>query len=220
MKDISTSNFGLLIAYALPGFVVIWGLQGSWTTIAGCTEELCEAVPSLIGFLNSTVAAIAAGLAVSAIRYVAIDTIHERTGVKRPVWNGRALQANLSAVKLLVDQQYRYYQFHANMVVAGILAYGFHVYASQTVTAIPDLFLLGLVAVFWLAGRDALRKYYANLTPLFLQLEASTMSNGMHHAPPPAKKQPKPTQTGRKIQHSKPASQKGQAKPLAQPSAN
>ena len=70
MKDISNSNFGLLIAYALPGFVVIWGLSGIWPMVAGCMSDVepCANIPSLVGFLNSTIAAVAAGMTVSAIR--------------------------------------------------------------------------------------------------------------------------------------------------------
>jgi len=181
MTDISSSNFGLLIAYALPGFIVIWGLEGSWTALAGCSEGVCELVPSLVGFLNSTVAAIAAGLTVSAVRFVIIDGIHERTGLPRPRPNGRVLQENLAAVNLLIDQHYRYYQFHANMIVAGLIAYGVHVYTSGSVSLIPDSFILALLAIFWIAGRDTLRKYYANLDPIFTPLEVVPMSNGMHH---------------------------------------
>lgn len=182
MKDMN-SNFGLLIAYALPGFVAIWGLSGIWPAVIGCANGAgaCDTVPSLVGFLNSTVAAIAAGMAVSAIRFVVIDEIHERTGLRRPRWNGVALQNNLAAVRSVVDHHYRYYQFHANMIVAGVIAYEAHLYDARTVAGLTEVLLVALAVVFWITSRDNLRKYYQNLDAIFdtQPKGRTTMSNGM-----------------------------------------
>lgn len=168
MKDLN-SNFGLLIAYALPGFVAIWGLSGIWPGVIECAmgADGCGIVPSLMGFLNSTVAAIAAGMAVSAIRFVLIDFLHERTGLHRPKWNGLALQKNLAAVRTIVDHHYRHYQFHANMIVAGVIAYAAQRYELQMVPGLTELLLIALLAVFWIASRDNLKKYYQNLDAIF-----------------------------------------------------
>lgn len=185
MKEISPSNFGLLIAYVLPGFVAIWGLSGVWPINAGCLDGSaeCSLVPSLVGLFNTTVAAIAAGMAVSAVRFVIIDTIHSLTGLKRPYWNGTVLQKNLTAVKSAVDHHYRYYQFHTNMLVAGIVAFGAHLHAHREISGFPELLLLLLAVAFWIAGRDNLRKYYDNLTTIFAsqKVEQTAMSNGQHH---------------------------------------
>ncbi len=169
MKDLN-SNFGLLIAYALPGFVAIWGLSGIWPAVIECAigTEGCKAVPSLVGFLNSTVAAIAAGMAVSAIRFVVIDSLHERSGLKRPKSNGIALQNNLAAVRTVIDHHYRYYQFHSNMIVAGVIAYVAQQYELvQDVNGLTEVLLVALMAVFWIASRDNLKKYYHNLDAIF-----------------------------------------------------
>lgn len=184
MKDMN-SNFGLLIAYALPGFVTLWGLSGIWPTAIECAMGAngCEALLSLVGFLNSTVAATATGMAVSAIRFVLIDSIHERSGLKRPKWNGVALQNNLAAVQTVVDQHYRYYQFHANMIVAVVLAYAAHLYHTRYLLGLLLVLVSALTTVFWIASRDNLKKYYENLDAIFhpQSKESLNMSNGMSH---------------------------------------
>ncbi|HQX53020.1 MAG TPA: hypothetical protein PLR25_24075, partial [Planctomycetaceae bacterium] len=35
MRDVTTSNFGLLIAFVLPGFILLWGIAPYSTTISG-----------------------------------------------------------------------------------------------------------------------------------------------------------------------------------------
>jgi len=191
MKEISNSNFGLLIAYVLPGFIVIWGLSGFWPVMPFCVDgsEQCAVTPSLIGFLNSTVAAVAAGMAVSAIRFVLIDTIHHLTGLQRPAWNGAALQDNVSAVNILVEQHYRYYQFYANMLVAGVIAVVAHLHQTSFDVGLIEWSLVVLAVIFWIGSRDSLNKYYSNLRYVLTtntDLEFS-MTNGMHHE----KKEPK-----------------------------
>jgi len=188
MKDISNSNFGLLIAYALPGFVVIWGISGVWPVSPGCfgSAASCSAVPSLIGFLNSTVAAIAAGMAVSAVRFMVIDTVHHLTNLKRPSIQGADLHQNFEAVSLAVEHHYRHYQFHANMLIAGLIAYGAYLHHHAFTFGLIEVLILILAATFWITGRDNLRKYYHTLntippevTPEITPEMEQTMSNGM-----------------------------------------
>ncbi len=193
MNDISNSNFGLLIAYALPGFVVVWSIQHLFQPAGVCTEVACSTGSSIFSFLNITVAAIAAGMAVSAVRYVLIDSIHSLLGLKRPQTDGASLQHNLNAVTTSVEQHYRYYQFHANMLIAGVIA----VVARQEgivthPTAVP-LVLITLAGIFWLAARDNLTKYYRTISTIASPyIEASPMSNGMHHEHEPPKRRPQP----------------------------
>jgi len=182
MKDISNSNFGLLIAYALPGFVVVWAVGGVWPP----THATADAVASIITVFNTTVAAIAAGMVVSAIRFVVIDSLFTALGLRRPPADSTALQQNLGAVTTSIDQHYRYYQFHANMLVAGVIAYAAHRLPFIATPGLPELVLIALAGVFWLTARDNLTKYYRHLSTIRspYPIEAPTMSNGMHHDPP------------------------------------
>ena len=64
MKEVSPGNFGLLIAFLLPGFIVLWGLSYFSATVrlwlAGSGQS-----PTVGGFMFVTLASVAAGVTVS-----------------------------------------------------------------------------------------------------------------------------------------------------------
>ena len=65
MTDVSGRNFGLLIAYVLPGFVSLCGMaelspnMKSWLVTGSMTNGVA---PTVGGFLYLTLASVAAGL--------------------------------------------------------------------------------------------------------------------------------------------------------------
>lgn len=213
MKDISNSNFGLLIAYALPGFVVIWGLSGLWPVSPVCLGDVsaCSTLPSLVGFFNTAVGAITAGMVVSAIRFVLIDTAHHLTGLQRPALDGATLQQNIGAVNLVVDNHYRYYQFHANLLIAGSIAYAAHLYQSGSFHGLTASLAVFLGVILWLTTRDNLRKYYRNLATFNTNQQENAMSNGMssnHKATTPVKPKASAKKTSANAKAGKPKPKK------------
>jgi hypothetical protein len=150
------TNFGLLIAYVLPGFTAIQGLpflggdSAPWGVMGG------EASPTIPGFLSGTVAAIAAGLTVSTVRWLLIDTLHHRTGLRPPAWDFALLDKNVAALEFLIQHHYRYYKFYGNESVALVWAYITGGYALGWRGLVYWL----LAVLFLLASRDALRRYY------------------------------------------------------------
>ena len=151
-----TTNFGLLIAYVLPGFTAMQGLpilSGSQMVWAAATNEVS---PTLPGLLSGTVQAIAVGLTVSTLRWLIIDTLHHRTGLRPPPWDFALLEKNVAALQLLVHGHYRYYKFYANMVVALVWAF----ISRGTEQGPRGLVYWLLAALLLFASRDALGKYY------------------------------------------------------------
>ena len=122
MKDVSPGNFGVLIAFVLPGFVVLWGVSyfsatvRLWLSGAGTT-------PTIGGFMFGTLASVAAGVTVSTVRWLVIDKIHHWTGIRQPPWDFARLQDNVGAYNLLNDIHYKFYQFHANGLIALFFVY-------------------------------------------------------------------------------------------------
>ena len=177
MTEVSGRNFGLLIAYILPGFVSLLGLAEFSPTIElwiATGSATATASPTVGGFLYLTLASVAAGLTVSTIRWAVIDRVHHATGIAKPPWNHSALQEKLAAFEALVQNHYRYYQFYANMLVA----LGFLLAARLAVSGrcISDfnyldsaLVLTGLI--YWAGSRDALRNYYTRAAFLLGTLE-------------------------------------------------
>lgn len=154
-EDNSLTNFGLVIAYVLPGFTALQGfpLLSPAATAWGTGGD---PNPPLTAFLSGTVMALAAGLTVSTVRWLVIDRLHHRTGVRRPDRDYSLLDRSVDAVAYLDLVHYRYYKFYANMVVALLWAYATRDYALGWRGASD----LPLAALFFLASRDTLAKFY------------------------------------------------------------
>jgi hypothetical protein len=169
MGEVSGKNFGLVIAYLLPGFVLLWTTSDWLGEIQSWFGACSAGSPTVGGFLHVTLASLAAGLTLSAIRWLLLDTLHHRTGVKKPDWDFSNLQANLAAFEGAVENHYRYYQFFGSMVLVTLVAaaHAGH-FSSQlsanlsSVTATSTI----LTVLFFVASRDALRKYYGRTSAL------------------------------------------------------
>jgi len=170
MKDLSSDNFGLLIAYLIPGFVTLWGARPLVKTVDTWLAASPDSAPTVGGFLYVTLASFAAGLIVSAVRWAVIDHLYHATGIPQPAWDFRKLPANMEAFQSHVDDHYRYYQFYSNALVALVFAYST---AFLTAGSLPgrggwkDLAFLLIAIVLVSGSRDALKKYY-NRTAVLL----------------------------------------------------
>jgi hypothetical protein len=118
VKSVSSENFGLLIAYVLPGFVLLWGLQPVVPAAGLALGVSTGSAPSVGGFLSGAVAALGIGMTLSTVRWLVIDAIHHATGLPQPRWDFSRLGDRATAFDLVVEHYYRYYQFHANLLVA------------------------------------------------------------------------------------------------------
>jgi hypothetical protein len=184
----NNKQFGVLIAYVLPGFFVLVGL----TPLFPAVGRLLEPVPSgdlgLGPPLYAVLGATALGLVLSCLRWVLIDTIHHRTGVRRPVWNDGQLDQVLGGFDYVVQNHFRYYEFSANSMLALVLVYGLNRFAGTLSFSGPgtDLGMLTLAAVLFAASRDALAKYYTRTARLVGQVaekaaRGDSMFNGNDH---------------------------------------
>lgn len=214
MTEVNSNNFGLLIAYLLPGLITLVGIAPYSSTVRAWLGATPANAVTIGGFLYVTLAAIAAGMTVSVIRWLMLDWLHHHTGIQPPSWDFSVLQTNLGAFLALVENHYRYYQFYGNTFVAlGIVAIG---YTSQPVLApgraklLVPLILL-LMDLFYIASRDALAKYYSRARVLLHDAhtptggEAMTNGFGMKHDESIEKKTP----SSRAAKTSKRMSRKG-----------
>ena len=159
MRELSSGNFGLAVAYIIPGAVSLIGVE----QLLPATYDWLSSPnsPTIGGFLYLTLASVAAGLTISTLRWMILDKLHEATGITSKEWDFRHVQKNLDSFLLLVESHYRYYQFYANMVVAILFSYG----AWRLTSPMPhfgpiDALAPGLVAIFFIGSRDTLKKYY------------------------------------------------------------
>ena len=162
MQSVSNANFGPLIAYLVPGATALWGLSYFWVQIRLWFSATPTDAPTISGFLYLTIASLAVGMTVTAIRWVVIDRLHSMTGLRAPNLNFANLDGRVDAFNLLIEIHYRHYQYYANMFVATLIAYTCYRIQLGTVwrVGLPDLGIGMLETIFFVTSRDTLRKYY------------------------------------------------------------
>lgn len=168
MQSISNDTFGPLIAYLVPGATVLTGLSPFLPTVQTWLEGTSTAAPTIGGLLYLSLASLAAGMTVSAVRWAAVDTLHARMGLTPPYLDFGRLPGKVAEMQLLIEIHYRHYQFYANMLVAVAIAYlGYRFHVGFAAPGLPDLALVVLEPVFFFTSRDTLRKYYTRTRELF-----------------------------------------------------
>ena len=75
MQNVSNSNFGPLVAYLLPGATVLLGASPFSPTLQSWFAMAPADAPTIGGFLYLTVASLAVGMTISAIRWALVDTL-------------------------------------------------------------------------------------------------------------------------------------------------
>lgn len=172
MKEVSKTNFGPLIAYIVPGLVVLWGISPFSATVASWLSSANGASPTVAGFLYVTLGSLAAGLTLNAVRSVTLDTFHHYTGLKQPDLDFSEFQAKFWAFNQLVDDQYRYYQFYSHMFLAVAFLIGTRLVTTPWPG--PPWFGAGLAtleAMLLCSARETLRKYHASASRLLGTVE-------------------------------------------------
>ena len=158
--EVNERSFGILIAYLIPGWLVLLGLSYCNSTVADWLSGTIENSPSVAGFLYSTLASIGLGVFVSTLRWITIDRLVHRSGVRRSSPGFTKLTESHQAMTILVDGHYRYYQFHANLCVALPIA-AFLKWICGSFSIAEPIVLIAVLAVLFVGAQDTLRKYYA-----------------------------------------------------------
>ena len=167
MREVTSNNFGILIAYLVPGFTALWGVSYFSPTVSTWLTGTTNGGPTIGGFLYVTIASVAAGMTVSALRFHIIDRIHAWTGIVHPAWDFSRLRESVAAYDVLIEIHYRYYQFHANGLMALIVLYvSRQIAVRHWDLGLEDLGFLLASVLFFATSRDNLHKYYARVAKL------------------------------------------------------
>lgn len=163
MKDVNSSNFGLLIAYLVPGFITLTGLARISPTVNGWLTSGANEVSTVSGFLFGTLAAVAAGLVINAIRWHTVDPLHYASGVPRKSWDYSRLPEQILAFQYLVSNQFRYYECYANTMVA--IAFSSAVWFATTDPVDPAMVaaFFTIQFILWSASRRTLLNYHRRI---------------------------------------------------------
>ncbi len=178
----SNGQFGLIIAYVLPGFIGLAGLTPLFPAVAQWLRPVSQNDLGLAPPLYAVLGATAVGLILSCFRWFLIDRIHRWTGVKRPVWDDAQLGHVLGGFDYLVQNHFRYYEFCGNTLLAVLLAYA----VNRALGTLPflgfttDAVVAVVLLVLFVASRDALEKYYLR-TGRLIGLSAEQLRKGSAH---------------------------------------
>lgn len=153
-------QFGFVIAYVIPGFLVLNGISLLSPTVASwLAKSSCD--PTIGGFLYSVLASLLAGLTCSTVRWLLVDTLHFRFGLKAKKWKMELLARNIDAFEIIVAYHYRYYQFYGNMLIS--LPISFTLFALSgpgNILFWRVALLAAIIEILFFAGsRDSFKKY-------------------------------------------------------------
>jgi uncharacterized membrane protein YciS (DUF1049 family) len=173
MQGTPNWQFGLLVAYVLPGFIGLAGLAPLFPTVARWLQPVGQGDLGIGPPVYAVLAAITMGMIVSCFRWLLIDRIHALTGVPASSLNYLALEERMAAFNYWVEQNYRYHQFYANTLIA-VLWVG------------TDIGVILLCAGLFAGSRDALMKFRTRTSQLVKQVaekdsKGDTMTNGADH---------------------------------------
>jgi hypothetical protein len=163
VRELSPFNFGLLVAYLVPGFVILWGLGYHSVTVRAWLAVMPQNAPTVGDLFYATIASVACGMIANVFRWAIIDTIHHRTGIRMPNWDFSLLKDRLAAYEFLVELHFRYHQFFGNVLIA--LVFTYIAYRSPFTDWMKhwgpmDLGFVVVCVVLFLGSRNALANYY------------------------------------------------------------
>jgi hypothetical protein len=168
VKDITDKNFGVLIAFVLPGFILLLCLSYSfpaikdWLTASSAKDGL-----SVGGFLYATLASMSMGLLLSALRWASVDKLltleYRLRGRQFPKINfSRFSDKNVYAAFLGANENhYRYYQYYSNSLVASTIGFvSSCFFGDKRPTIWLWVLFLALISALFFAARDSFTKFY------------------------------------------------------------
>jgi hypothetical protein len=171
MKEVTDKNFGVMIAFWLPGFLLLWGLSYSSPEIAAWLAKSSAAdAPTVGSFLYATLASLAFGMMVSAVRWLIVDhLLHHITGPARPTFDFGKLKDKdaFAAFQGVVENHYRYYQYYSNTFIAIVVAFVTYIFVGSQRPSISIWVAVIVVSLtLLLAGRDCLKNYYERVVEI------------------------------------------------------
>src|SRR5438034_885329 len=118
MKDISSTSFGYLIAFLLPGIFGIYALGIWFSSLDTFLKQVLKTETSVgLSFIFLLIA-IGVGVCISGLRYFIFEW--KRCTAE----NNQGMSAEeLTVRKTVVDEHYRYHQFYGGCTVALLVLY-------------------------------------------------------------------------------------------------
>ena len=112
MKDITTTTFGLMIAYLLPGLFGLYTCSFWSPTIRSQFELFSKAASNAGLFFLILLFALLVGLQLTAFRWVIFELLLcRRTALKRDEFTQLKTKEQIEVFSVMLDENFRYHQF-------------------------------------------------------------------------------------------------------------
>ena len=153
-------NFGLVIAYMIPGFVATYAVAPYVKAIDALLGGP-ERVPGPNSIVPAILIAVALGIIINAISAVLLRPLIHLTRVKKASGAGRkpTTEERLRYDRLM-DSSFRYHQFYANMLIAVLLLGPLWLLSPLDDHIVRNASLPLVVIALFLTARLALRHFY------------------------------------------------------------
>ena len=160
-------NFGLVIAYMIPGFSATYALASHVGTIDALLGGPGR-VPSTASVVPLLLIAVAIGIVINAISWVVIRPVIHRCGVREEsgLVNKKLSNEDRLRYDQIVEATFRYHQFYSNMLVAVVLLGPMWLLSPRQSIILRIASFLLTVMVLFLAARNALQQFYTGLSKL------------------------------------------------------
>lgn len=170
----SLNDFGLVIAYVIPGLTCLYGTSYLSTDLNVWMSLSSLNTMSIASFILLTVVSVGAGLIVHTLRWLLLDSFHHVTGVRPKKWDFTLFSANITAYDTLTENHYRYHQFYGGMVISLMWTLVTRSIALSLKFDAFDMAIICMVFLMSWGSRDTLSKYYARLDAILTPASSST----------------------------------------------
>lgn len=169
MQTLTEKNFGYVIAFLIPGFIGLWGVSYISPLARSWVMNTPNRIPTIGGFLYTTLASITMGLIIHTVRWAFLDTLHSRTGLAKPKLDFSRFKEVMKEFDYINENHGRYYQFYGNTLIAIILTYTIRQISLQKPPWSDWIIMVGVLAllgILFIGSRDSLRKVHERTAAL------------------------------------------------------
>lgn len=154
-------NFGVLIAYLIPGFLGTYALAEHVSAINALLGG-AERVPGTGSYLPLLYIALAVGIVINAFSSIVIRTLIHWSGIdpQPGIVQKRFPNEDLPRYEFVVESTFRYHQFYTNMLVAILLLTRLWLSAPYPEKWLRIASFLLVISVLFSAARSSLRSFY------------------------------------------------------------
>jgi hypothetical protein len=119
MKDLTSTSFGYLIAFVLPGLFGIYALSAWVPSVADFLKPIGDADATVGPSAVLLIISVGMGLILSALRFLTFEKLLCHKHKLPPnLFETLALEGKLSSFRAVADEHYRYHQFYGGCAVA------------------------------------------------------------------------------------------------------